>query len=327
MNSGEMFLIILLAITIPSIVTYLINKHFIKNHIRKIERSSEDISTVSSGIIQQSNTFTQFMATTIQNLQGNLNIQFKELRDMQRDLSKTQRDTQGSFDKFVKLVRMNPQTKGKMGEGLIRWVLSSLPQSTWKEQVKITGGQVDFVIYLPPNQEQVLIDSKFSFPPKLLDTGNHLAATKKTIKQINSNAQTHGKKLQKYLAVENTNVGFMLMYILDYLYSYLNESTFKFLSSKRINVVNLSGLLSTLFIISRQIETFRIGKAIERLDQIKSFFNIQIEKLQDLTNTGKKQFTNGLKNFEKIDQQLEATRGGILQQFGLIEEEKGIKSR
>ncbi len=321
MNDIELLLVFGITILISSGITFFILRYFFATRLKGIEKSSDTISKISEGMVQQSNSFIDLMKNSLNTLQTDVMGQLKELREMSRDLQTTQKDTQSSFEKFVSLVRMRPQTKGEVGEGIVRWVLSSLPANSWKEQVTISGGRVDFIVYLPPDQEKVLIDSKFSFPTELLESDNLVAADQQTINKINRGIIKRSKELEKYLVPENTNIGFLLMYIPDILFSYLSDTTFKELTGKKIIPVNVSGLLSTLLIISRQIQVFRIGEAISRLESIKTTFDSEIDAIQKITKTSKGQLQKALTNVEKIDVQLDSTRRKIFREFGLIEEE------
>ncbi len=322
MNDTELLLLFGGTVIVLSGIIFIILKYFFATRLGGIEKSSDTISKISEGMIQQSNNFTDLIKNSINTLQTDVMSQLIELRTMSGELQNTQKDTQSSFDKFVSLIRMRPQTKGALGEGIVRWVLSSLPSNSWKEQVTISGGRVDFVVYLPPDQEKVLIDSKFSFPAELLETDNLVAADKNTIAKINSQIIKRSKELEKYLVPENTNIGFLLMYIPDVVFSYLSDNTFKELTSKKVIPVNISGLLSTLLIITRQIQVFRIGEAIKRLETIKRTFDYEIDQIQKIAKTSKIQLQQALTNVEKVDIQLDKSRRKIFREFGLIEEEK-----
>lgn len=305
-----------------AIITYFIVQYFFNSRIKGIEKTSETLTSISEGLMNQSSEITKLMGTNLDTLQKNVTAQLIELRQMQTALQSTQKDTQGSFEKFISLVKMRPQMKGQIGEGIVRWILDSLPAGSWEEQVRVVGGIIDFLIYLPQNDERILIDSKFSFPQELLEEENLVAVDRKTMTLINRRTIQRGKELEKYLVPGNTNVGFLLMYIPDILYTYLSEQTFKELTIKRIIPVNVSGLLSTLFLITRQIQAFHIGQAIERLEVIKTTVDLDYASIERLIDTGKKQLENAVKNMEKIENKLHQSHKNIFKEFGLIETQK-----
>jgi len=85
------------------------------------------------------------------------------------DLRKLGIDLKMKFQNFYNMLIMKPSVKGKVGEGIIRFILSNFPEKLWKEQYKISGsGIVDFAIFMPPDNRILPMDAKFSLPEGIL---------------------------------------------------------------------------------------------------------------------------------------------------------------
>jgi len=133
-----MLIVIIGFIALGLFIYILFRKRFesligITDSAEKLKTTVEIVEKFSSGILQQ----------------------IDSMRNIQQDF-------QEKFTSFFDMLVMKPSTKGIVGEGIVRMILSSLPEECWCEQYQIPGsGRVDFVVNLHSFNKLLPIDSKF----------------------------------------------------------------------------------------------------------------------------------------------------------------------
>ena len=257
--------------------------------------------------------------STIQTLSGNL---FKQIDG----LTKLQSELKLNFQSFYDMLIMKPSVKGKVGEGIVRFILSSFPEKLWKEQYKISGsGIVDFAIFMPPDDRILPMDAKFSLPEgiieRVLEEGEIVFLNKEQRKKANTLVIKRMREVTKYINPLEGTMDFALIFIPDSVYLALTNETLGELQSNRVIPVNTSGLISTLFLIERQYISIRISKAVDRLENIKFTMESQFSKISVTLRKAETQGENSNKNITNAIQQLKKAENKIFESFGLLEEE------
>ena len=304
-----MEVIILTIIIIFVIVIVLIEAMiymFLRNKFQAIDTISDSASKLDGTV------------STIQTLSGNL---FKQIAD----LTKLQSELKLNFQSFYDMLIMKPSVKGKVGEGIVRFILSSFPEKLWKEQYKISGsGIVDFAIFMPPDNKILPMDAKFSLPEGIiereLEEGEIVFLNKDQRKKANSLVIKRMREVTKYINPLEGTMNFALIFIPDSVYLALTNETLSTLQSNRVIPVNTSGLISTLYLIERQYISIRISKAVDRLEDIKSTIEGQFSKISDTLKKAETQIENSNKNITNAIQQLKSAENKIFISFGLLEE-------
>ncbi|HEC39613.1 MAG TPA: DNA recombination protein RmuC [bacterium] len=256
--------------------------------------------------------------STIQILSGNLFDQIAGLTKLQSELKL-------NFQSFYDMLIMKPSVKGKVGEGIIRFILSSFPEKLWKEQYKISGsGIVDFAIFMPPDNKILPMDAKFSLPEgiigKELEEGEIVFLNKEQRKKANTSVIKRMREVTKYINPLAGTMNFALIFIPDSVYLALTNETLSTLQSNQVIPVNTSGLISTLYLIERQYISIRISKAVDRLVDIKSTIESQFSKISDTLKKAETQVENSNKNITNAIHQLKSAENKIFESFGLLEE-------
>ena len=304
-----MEVIILTIIIIFVIVIVLIEAMiymFLRNKFQAIDTISDSASKLDGTV------------STIQTLSGNL---FKQIAD----LTKLQSELKLNFQSFYDMLIMKPSVKGKVGEGIVRFILSSFPEKLWKEQYKISGsGIVDFVIFMPPDNKILPMDAKFSLPEGIiereLEEGEIVFLNKDQRKKANTLVIKRMREVTKYINPLEGTMNFALIFIPDSVYLALTNETLGELQSNRVIPVNTSGLISTLFLIERQYISIRISKAVDRLEDIKFTMESQFSKISGILKKAETQGENSNKNITNAIYQLKKAENKILVSFGLLEE-------
>ena len=302
----EAILIIVIISIVVTITINLIIYMFLRNKFQAID------------IIRDSAIKLDTTVSTITTLSGNL---FKQIAG----LTKLQSELKLNFQNFYDMLIMKPSVKGRVGEGIVKFILSSFPEKLWKEQYKISGsGVVDFAIFMPPDDRILPMDAKFSLPEGIiersLEEGEIVFLNKEQRKKANSQVIKRMREVTKYINPLEGTMNFALMFIPDSVYLALTNETLSELQSNRVIPVNTSGLISTLFLIERQYISIRISKAVDRLEDIKSTMEIQFAKISDTLKKAEVQGENSNKNITNAIQQIKKAETKILESFGLLEE-------
>jgi len=240
-------------------------------------------------------------------------------------LTKLQSELKLNFQSFYDMLIMKPSVKGRVGEGIVKFILSSFPEKLWKEQYKISGsGIVDFAIFMPPDDRILPMDAKFSLPEgiieRVLEEGEIIFLNKEQRKKANTLVIKRMREVIKYINPLEGTMDFALIFIPDSVYLALSNETLSELQSNRVIPVNTSGLISTLFLIERQYISIRISKAVDRLENIKFTMESQFSKISDTLKKAETQGENSSKNITNAIQQLKSAETKILVSFGLLEE-------
>ena len=301
---------ILTIIIISVIVIVLIEAiiyMFLRNKFQAIDTISDSASKLDGTV------------STIQTLSGNLFEQIAGLTKLQSELKL-------NFQSFYDMLIMKPSVKGRVGEGIVKFILSSFPEKLWKEQYKISGsGIVDFAIFMPPDNRILPMDAKFSLPEEILperelEEGEIVFLNKEQRKKANSSVIKRMREVTKYIRPLAGTMNFALIFIPDSVYLALTNETLSELQTNRVIPVNTSGLISTLYLIERQYISIRISKAVDRLEDIKSTIESQFSIILGILNTAETQGTNSNKNIINAIQQIKNAENKILVSFGLLEE-------
>ncbi len=272
----------------------------------------------SIDIIRDSASKLDGTVSTIQTLSSNLFTQVAGLTKLQTELKL-------NFQSFYDMLIMKPSVKGRVGEGIVKFILSSFPEKLWKEQHNISGsGIVDFAIFMPPDNRILPMDAKFSLPEGIiereLEEGEIVFLSKEQRKLANSQVIKRMKEVVKYINPLEGTMNFALIFIPDSVYLALTNETLSELQSNRVIPVNTSGLISTLFLIERQYVSIKISKAVDRLEDIKSTMENQFAKISNILKKAETQVENSNKNITNAIQQLKKAENKILESFGLLEE-------
>jgi len=279
---------------------------FLRNKFRTIDTISDSASKLDGTV------------STIQILSGNLFEQIAGLTKLQSELKL-------NFQSFYDMLIMKPSVKGKVGEGIVRFILSSFPEKLWKEQYKISdSGIVDFAIFMPPDNRILPMDAKFSLPEgiieKELEEGEIVFLNKEQRKKANTSVIKRMREVTKYINPLAGTMDFALIFIPDSVYLALTNETLSELQTNRVIPVNTSGLISTLYLIERQYISVRINKAVDRLEDIKSTIISQFSIISGILNTAETQGVNLNNNITRAIHQLKSAENKVLESFGLLEE-------
>ncbi len=259
--------------------------------------------------------------SSIQNLSGTLFSQVDDLRKLGIDLKL-------NFQNFYNMLIMKPSVRGKVGEGIVKFILSSFPERLWKEQYNISGsGIVDFAIFMPPDNKILPMDAKFSMPEGIipegeLKEGEIVFLNRDQRKKANSLLIRRMKEIVKYINPLAGTMNFALVFIPDSVYLALTNETLSQLQSNRVIPVNTSGLISTLFLIERQYRSIKISEAVNHLEDIISTTKNQFLEISKSLITAETQGVNLNNNIRKALNSLKNAENSILESFGLLEESK-----
>ncbi|MFW9881434.1 MAG: DNA recombination protein RmuC [Candidatus Thorarchaeota archaeon] len=257
--------------------------------------------------------------STIQSLSNTLFKQVDDVKVIQTDLKL-------SFQNFYDMLIMKPSVRGRVGEGIVKFILSSFPENLWQEQCEISGcGIVDFAIFMPPDNRILPMDSKFSLPQDFipdgeLREGDLIFMNKDQRKKANLLVINRTKEVRKYINPTMGTMNFALIFIPDSVYLALTNDTLRELQSNKVIPVNTSGLISTLFLIERQYVSIKISEAVNRLEDIKSTLENEFLTIGNILATAEKQGENSNKNIRKALSSLKKAENNILETFGLLEE-------
>ena len=295
-------IIFVIVIVLIEVIIYM----FLRNKFQAIDTIRDSASKLDGTV------------STIQTLSSNLFEQIAGLTKLQSELKL-------NFQSFYDMLIMKLSVKGKVGEGIVRFILSSFPEKLWKEQYKISGsGIVDFAIFMPPDNRILPMDAKFSLPEGIiereLEEGEIVFLNKEQRKKANSLVIKRMREVIKYINPLEGTMNFALIFIPDSVYLALTNETLSTLQSNRVIPVNTSGLISTLYLIERQYISIRISKAVDRLENIKSTIESQFSKISDTLKKAETQVENSNKNITNAIQQLKKAENKILISFGLLEE-------
>lgn len=255
-----------------------------------------------------------------------IQILSKTLFEQVADVKGLQTDIKLSFQNFYDKLIMKPSVRGSVGEGIVKYILSSFPENLWKEQCEISGcGRVDFAIFLPPDNRILPMDSKFSLPEDFfseseLKEGELVFMDGDQRKRANSLVINRTKEIIKYINPSAGTLNFALIFIPDSVYLALTNDTLRHLQNSRVIPVNTSGLISTLFLIERQYVSIKISKAVNYLDEIKSTVESQFSIISGILAKAEKQGQNSTNNVKKAIRSLQKAEDNILGTFGLLEE-------
>lgn len=296
-------IIFVIVIVLIEVMIYM----FLRNKFQAIDTISDSASKLDGTV------------STIQILSGNL---FKQIDG----LTKLQSELKLNFQSFYDMLIMKPSVKGRVGEGIVKFILSSFPEKLWKEQYKISGsGIVDFAIFMPPDDRILPMDAKFSLPEgiieRVLEEGEIVFLNKEQRKKANTLVIKRMREVTKYINPLEGTMDFALIFIPDSVYLALTNETLGELQSNRVIPVNTSGLISTLFLIERQYISIRISKAVDRLEDIKFTMESQFSKISGILKKAETQGENSNKNITNAIYQLKKAENKILESFGLLEEE------
>ncbi|MBA7581744.1 hypothetical protein ES708_23655 [subsurface metagenome] len=295
-------IIFVIVIVLIEVMIYM----FLRNKFQAIDTIRDSASKLDGTV------------STIQTLSSNLFEQIAGLTKLQSELKL-------NFQSFYDMLIMKPSVKGRVGEGIVKFILSSFPEKLWKEQYKISGsGIVDFAIFMPPDDRILPMDAKFSLPEgiieRVLEEGEIVFLNKEQRKKANTLVIKRMREVTKYINPLEGTMDFALIFIPDSVYLALTNETLGELQSNRIIPVNTSGLISTLFLIERQYISIRISKAVDRLEDIKFTMESQFSKISGILKKAETQGENSNKNITNAIYQLKKAENKILESFGLLEE-------
>lgn len=241
------------------------------------------------------------------------------------DLKKLGTEMKFNFQNFYDSLIMKPTVRGKVGEGIVKFILSSFPERLWKEQYNISGsGVVDFAIFLPPDDRILPMDAKFSMEEEIIPKGEIkegeiVFLNREQRKNANSKVIKRMKEVIKYIKPLERTTNFAFIFIPDSVFLALTTETLAELQANRVIPVNTSGLISTLFLIERQYTSMKITEAVNRLDEIISTTKNQFLEISNILSTAETQGQNANKNIRKAISSLEDAENRILESFGLLE--------
>ena len=174
-------IIFVIAIIIIELMIYM----FLRNKFRVIDTIRDSASKLDGTV------------STIQTLSSNLFEQIAGLTKLQSELKL-------NFQSFYDMLIMKPSVKGRVGENIVKFILSSFPEKLWKEQYKISGsGIVDFAIFMPPDDRILPMDAKFSLPEgiieRVLEEGEMVFLNKEQRKKANTLVIKRMREVTKYI--------------------------------------------------------------------------------------------------------------------------------
>jgi len=271
-------IIFVIVIVLIEIMIYM----FLRNKFQAIDTIRDSASKLDGTV------------STIQTLSSNLFEQIAGLTKLQSELKL-------NFQSFYDMLIMKPSVKGRVGEGIVKFILSSFPEKLCKEQYKISGsGIVDFAIFMPPDDRILPMDAKFSLPEGIIETvleeGEIVFLNKEQRKKANTLVIKRMREVTKYINPLEGTMDFALIFIPDSVYLALSNETLSELQTNRVIPVNTSGLISTLFLIERQYISIRISKAVDRLEDIKFTMESQFSKILGILKKAETQGENSNKN-------------------------------
>lgn len=207
-------------------------------------------------------------------------------------------DQRKAIHEFTTSFKLSANVRGEVGEGIVKMILSNLPQNMVEEQwnnAKVSG-RPDFVISLPNIEEKLVIDAKIATP-----TSEEIESN--DYKSINRRVLSRSKEIMKYITPGIT-FQFVLMWIPNYTYSILTENTFEDLVNKRVIPVNNSGLLSVVFLLQKVCDIARLNEGGFEIEKIYTEMGILIKNSLGILNTTRKQFMNSASNLDKVEKEI-----------------------
>jgi DNA anti-recombination protein RmuC len=241
------------------------------------------------------------------------------------DLRKLGVDLKFNFQNFYDMLIMKPTVRGQVGEGIVKFILSSFPERLWQEQYNISGsGVVDFAIFLPPDDKILPLDAKFSMveeivPKGELKEGEIIFLNREQRNKANSLVVKRMKEIMKYIRPLEGTMNFALIFIPDSIYLALTNDTLSELQFNRVIPVNTSGLISTLFLIERQYTSIKITEAVNHLEDIISTTKNQFLEISNILSIAETQGQNAVNNIRKAIHSLKVAENKILESFDLLE--------
>ncbi len=207
---------LILGISIFSVILIIIIQVIIYKILEKRFQSIDKISDSANKL--------DGTVSTIQILSSNLFEQVSAVKDLQADLKL-------KFQNFYDMLIMKPSVKGRVGEGIVKFILSSFPEDFWKDQYEISGcGVVDFAIFMPPDRRVLPMDAKFSLPEAIfprteLREGEFIFLDKDKRKKANSLVIKRMREVIKYINPSVGTMNFALMFIPDSVYLAITNET------------------------------------------------------------------------------------------------------
>lgn len=260
----------------------------------KLKTTVETVEKFSTGILQQ--------IDSMRNIQQNL---------------------QEKFTSFFDMLAMKPSTKGIVGEGIVKMILSSLPEECWCEQHQIPdSGKVDFVVHLASIGRILPIDAKFTIPSDLEEEGQLVFLDKEKKKSINNAIRSRISEVVKYIRPEKGTTDFALMFIPDAVYSVLDTDSYNEFRNKRVIPVNTSGLMATIMMVERQYISTKMSEAIEHLDDILRVVNSKFGETSEALKKAEAQARYSHQNIEQAIILLEKAQRTILNKFNILKNPK-----
>jgi DNA anti-recombination protein RmuC len=303
-----------LEIVIPTVIIIAVIVVLMEILIYKILRDKfRSIDTINDSAIRLDTT-----VSSIENLNAALFGQVDDLRKLGTDLK-------FNFQNFYDMLIMKPTVRGQVGEGIVKFILSSFPERLWKEQYRISqSGVVDFAIFLPPDDRILPMDAKFSMTEEIipkgeLQEGEVVFLNREQRNKANTLVLKRMKEIIKYINPLERTTNFALIFIPDSVFLALTSDTLSALQSNRVIPVNTSGLISTLFLIERQYTSIKISEAVNRLDEIISTTKNQFSEISKTLSTAETQGQNANNNIRKAIHSLKDAENKILESFGLLE--------
>ena len=301
-------------IVIPTVIIVAVIVVLMEILIYKILRDKfHSIDTIKESAIRLDST-----VNSIENLNVALFTQVDGLKKLGTDLK-------FSFQNFYDMLIMKPTVRGQVGEGIVKFILSSFPERLWEEQYKISGsGVVDFAILLPPDDRILPLDAKFSMTEEIipkgeLKEGEIIFLNRDQRNKANGLALKRMKEIIKYINPLEKTTDFALIFIPDSVFLALTSDTLSELQSNRVIPVNTSGLISTLFLIERQYTSIKITEAVSRLDEIISTTKAQFLKISSILSKAETQGQHINNNIKRAIRSLSEAENKIFESFGLLE--------
>jgi hypothetical protein len=213
-------------------------------------------------------------------------------------------------------VFLNTQGRGKMGEDAIRRLFEALPSDLWSEQFPLSGGKVDFVVYMP-NKRILPIDSKttgvqavheyFDLQDKIAASSDPIQkeAMIKDLRKLE--AKTRSAILSKaadvagYIQPEAGTLGIAIQAIPDPVYQILDGKSKKMAADSHVQIVPYSLLHPIIDILrtQNQYETLDFQSVVSAMDGVR----LQAEAIRETTTNkferAQKLIENGIRDVSR----------------------------
>jgi len=312
---NELFIAIIIIIIVVAIIALAIVQFLATSTIKTIMHDHLEATKV----LDSTNNNIQ---NRVDSLSNNFETQMVELRGLQQQLLVEQHQTADTFNRFQAIITMKPTAKGRVGEGLIKWVLSQLPQGTWDEQSKVEGGIIDFNIHLN-DKSDLYLDSKFSFPSDMITNDDYAFTNPKIVASLNKQTIQRAKELSKYNTPKNNkSLGFVMMYMPSVIYVNLSPDTINRLYSQQIIPVDLSGLLSNVLLLRRLIQVAKFDTIQQNILSLIEGINPLFNNMTMIHAKTKSQLNNAHNNLKKLGDELNNSKDHIMNQIDIISKYK-----